>query len=127
MFGSEQSQALLEASKLNYRKFPFNQSPLEIFSKLHERYETAYLLESIEGPRKLAQYSFIGFAPQLTIEMKNGDVEIRNEKTEEVYREKTSAPLHIIKKLVKGKAVPNSEFRFVGGAVGYVSYDAIRY
>ena len=42
-------------------------------------------------------------------------------------REKTSDPLHAIKKLVKGKAVPNSEFRFVGGAVGYFSYDAVRY
>jgi len=127
VFGSEQSHALLEAHKLNYKGFPFNQSPLEIFSKLQKRYETAYLLESIEGPRKLAQYSFIGFAPRLTIEIKNRDAEICNEKTGEIAREKTSDPLHAIEKLVKGKAVPNSKFRFVGGAVGYISYDAVRY
>jgi anthranilate synthase component 1 len=127
VFGSEQSQALLKAHKLNYQKVPFNQSPLEIFSKIQKRYETAYLLESIEGPRKLAQYSFIGFAPRLTIEIKNGSAEIRNEKTGEIAREKTSDPLHVIEKLVKGSAVPNSEFRFVGGAVGYISYDAVRY
>jgi len=127
VFGSEQSHALLETPKLNYKKFPFNQSPLEIFSKLHDRYETAYLLESIEGPKKLAQYSFIGFAPRLTIKIKNGDVEIRNEQTGEVDREKTSNPLPVIENLVKGKAVSNSEFRLVGGAVGYVSYDAVRY
>jgi anthranilate synthase component 1 len=63
----------------------------------------------------------------LTIEIKNGDAEIRNEKTGEIDREKTSDPLHVLEKLVKGKAVPNSEFRFVGGAVGYISYDAVRY
>ena len=51
----------------------------------------------------------------------------RNERTGEENREKTSDPLHILKKLVKGKAVPNKEFRFVGGAVGYISYDAVRY
>ncbi len=127
VFGSEQSHALLETPRLNYKKFPFNQSPLEIFSKLHERYETTYLLESIEGPRKLAQYSFIGFTPRLTIKIKNGDVEIRNEQTGEVDREKTSNPLNVIESLVKDKAVPNSEFRLVGGAVGYVSYDVVRY
>jgi anthranilate synthase component 1 len=63
----------------------------------------------------------------LTIEIKNGNAEIRNEKTGETDKEKTSDPLHILEKLVKGKAVPNSEFRFVGGAVGYISYDAVRY
>ncbi|TRO50263.1 hypothetical protein E2P63_06595, partial [Candidatus Bathyarchaeota archaeon] len=127
VFGSEQTQALLNAYKLNYKKFPFNNSPLEIFSKLQKRYETTYLLESIEGPKKLAQYSFIGFAPSLTIQIKNGNTEIRNKKTDEIITEKTSDPLHAIAKLVKGKKVLNSNFRFVGGAVGYISYDAIRY
>ena len=35
--------------------------------------------------------------------------------------------MHTIAKLVKGKAVSNGEFRFVGGAVGYISYDAVRH
>src|SRR4030042_5024010 len=126
-FGSNQSRTLIEAPKLNYKKFPFRKSPLEVFSKLHQHYETAYILESIEGPRKLAQYSFIGFDPTLTVEIKNGDAEIRNEKTGEVSREKTSAPLHVLERLVKEKALSSGEFRFVGGAVGYISYDAVRY
>jgi anthranilate synthase component 1 len=126
-FGSEQTQALLEAHRLNFKKIPFTKLPLEIFSKLHKHYETAYILESIEGPRKLAQYSFIGFDPRLTIKIKNGDAETRNEKTGEEEREKTSNPLGILEKLVKGRALPNKELRFVGGAVGYISYDAVRY
>jgi anthranilate synthase component 1 len=40
--------------------------------------------------------------------------------------EKTNDLLLILKKLVKNSAVPNEEFRFVGGAVGYISYDAVR-
>jgi anthranilate synthase component 1 len=52
---------------------------------------------------------------------------VRNEKTGEEEREKTSDPLLILEKLVKGRALPNKERRFVGGAVGYISYDAVRY
>ncbi len=59
--------------------------------------------------------------------MKNGDTAIRNEKTGETTTEKTSDPLHIIAQLVKSTPVPSSNFRFVGGAVGYISYDAVRY
>ena len=69
----------------------------------------------------------MGFAPTLTIEIKSGVAEIFNKKTGENTREKTSDPLHTIEKLVKREAVSNNEFRFVGGALGYISYDAVRY
>jgi len=69
----------------------------------------------------------LGFAPTLTIEIKSGVAEIFNKKTGENTREKTSDPLHTIEKLVKREAVSNNEFRFVGGALGYISYDAVRY
>jgi len=36
-------------------------------------------------------------------------------------------PLRALKEIVRGLAVSHEGFRFVGGAVGYVSYDAIRY
>ncbi|MCW4046129.1 MAG: anthranilate synthase component I [Candidatus Bathyarchaeota archaeon] len=98
-----------------------------MFSKLHKNYETAYILESIEGPRKLAQYSFIGFNPRLTISVKNGSAAIRDQNTGEENAERASDPLLILEKLVKSCAVPNEKFRFVGGAVGYISYDAVRY
>jgi anthranilate synthase component 1 len=52
-------------------------------------------------------------------------VEICHEKTAQVNREKTHDPLHILEKLVKANT-SSSEFRFVGGAVGYISYDAVR-
>jgi anthranilate synthase component 1 len=63
----------------------------------------------------------------LTLEIKNGTAEIRNEKTGEVERKKTGDPLHLLERLVKDRALSNSEFRFAGGAVGYISYDTVRY
>ena len=130
MFGSETSttHALFEENhRLKFKKISLARSPLEIFSKLYDHNENAYLLESIEGPKKLAQYSFMGFDPRLTIQIKNGEAVTCNERTGEESREKTSDPLHIIKELVKDQQICNREFRFVGGAVGYISYDAVRY
>jgi len=112
--------------QLKLRKLPFAHFPLEIFSKFYKHYEDAYLLESVEGPRKLAQYSFIGFNPPLTIKIKNGEIIILNVKTCEEIREKDGDPLQVIKKVLEGRLVSYKGLRFVGGAVGYVSYDVVR-
>ncbi|MCX8151248.1 MAG: anthranilate synthase component I [Candidatus Bathyarchaeota archaeon] len=102
-------------------------SPLEVFYALYKRYSTLYLLESIEGPKKLAQYSFIGFDPKITIQIKNGISVTRNERTGEETTEKVTNPLSTIQYLIQQRVTANKNFRFVGGAVGYISYDAIRY
>ena len=65
---------------LKIKKITFTKQPLEIFSKLQKQYETTYLLESIEGPEKLAQYSFIGFDPKTTIQAKNKKVQNQKHK-----------------------------------------------
>jgi anthranilate synthase component 1 len=103
------------------------QQPLEIFSKLQKQHQITYLLESIEGPKKLAQFSFLGFNPKITIQTKNGKTKITNTKTGETSEEETSDPLDSLQRLLKDQSIPNSEFRLVGGAVGYISYDAVRY
>jgi anthranilate synthase component 1 len=110
---------------LKIRKLSFEKSPLEIFSKLYSYYENAYMLESIEGPKKLSQYSFIGFDPALIIKIKNGEAVTRNEITGEEGKEKVNEPLGVIEKTLNNR-VGFMEQRFVGGAVGYISYDAVR-
>jgi anthranilate synthase component 1 len=113
--------------KLKYKKLSFASSPLEIFSKLYKQTENTYLLESIEGPKKLAQYSFIGFNPTATIQIKNGLAVTRNERTGEQNREKALNPLKIVERFVECHVAQGTKFRFAGGAVGYISYDAVRY
>jgi anthranilate synthase component 1 len=111
--------------QLKFKKISFKKAPLEIFSKLYNHYENAYLLESIEGPKKLSQYSFIGFNPELTIIIKNGEAVTHNERTGEKERKKADEPLDVIAKTLRNR--PGfKEQRFVGGAVGYIGYDAIR-
>jgi len=113
-------------SRLRVKKFPAACSPTELFLRLQEEYEYVYLLESMSGPRKLAQFSFIGFMPRLIVEVKDGKVIVIDRESNEDTRIETSDPLDVVQKVV-GKKLCYKGFRFVGGAVGYVSYDSIRY
>jgi len=126
MFGIRQlNHKKNQVSHLKFRELSFKETPLETFSKLYNKYENAYLLESIEGPKKLSQYSFIGFNPELTITIKNSEVVIYNKRTEEKEKEKIIDPLSVISKTLRNR--PGFlEQRFVGGAVGYIGYDAVR-
>ena len=63
----------------------------------------------------------------MTIQAKNGQATIIDEKTGEKTKQKTTDPLGLIQEALKPKTVHNREFRLVGGAVGYISYDAVRY
>jgi anthranilate synthase component 1 len=128
MFGFQKSATPMipkVTRQLKIRKLSFEKPPLEIFSKLYNEYENTYILESIEGPKKLSQYSFIGFDPTLTITIKNSEAVTRNKKTGEEERRKVDEPLAVIQETLRN--LPGfKEQRFIGGAVGYISYDAVR-
>jgi len=107
-------------------ELPFEANPLEVFKNLYRRCQYAYLLESIEGPDKLAQYSFIGFNPSLIVSTRDDRATITNPTTGEKTVEAIEDPLQTVKKIIKGRRVAFDKFRLVGGSVGYVSYDVIR-
>ena len=90
-FGTNSNQTQIKP--LNYVKFNYTNQPIEIFSKLHQKYKTAYLLESIEGPQKLAQYSFLGFDPKINITAKNGTVTITNTQNQPNHHPTNQRPL----------------------------------
>jgi anthranilate synthase component 1 len=115
------------SNPLNYVKFNYTNNPLDIFIKLHQKYKTTYILESIEGPQKLAQYSFLGFDPKTNITAKNGKVTVTNTKTGQTIKQQTNDPFQVIKEQLLPYRNDMVDFRFVGGALGYISYDAIRY
>ncbi len=112
--------------QLKIKKLSFKTSPLEIFSKLYSQHENAYILESIEGPEKLSQYSFIGFSPAATITIKKGQATTLNKRNGDKQTSKVDEPLSAISKTLQ--TLPGFlDQRFVGGAVGYIGYDTIRY
>src|SRR4030067_2767540 len=95
VFGSESPFALTPSEgnrSVKFEEFDFSLTPLQVFSKIQEEHANAYLLESIEGPKKLALYSFIGFDPELTLEIKNGEAKLRNQGTGGDTKGKTDRP-----------------------------------
>ena len=126
-FGNELKLAplSLKASRLQTKD-----SPRSLFVKVKEEFENAFLLESAIGAKRLAEYSFIGFEPQTMVTVKDGALETASQDGPK-DRLKTDDPLKELRGLI---AAPNaadiltsSPFRFIGGAVGYISYDSIRY
>ena len=88
----------------------------------------AFLLESIEGGERLARYSFIGANPLATLRLDPGLATIREDGRER--QELVADPLAALAALtapyraaeLAGVPLP----RFTGGAVGYLSYEAVR-
>lgn len=110
---------------LDLRRFPYEKSPLEVYSRLRNRYSNTYLLESLAGPGKFAQYSFVGFNPETVIKVNECAATITGEK----YRasEVTDDPLRPLAAVLSKTPCLYQGIRLVGGAVGYVSYDSIKY
>ena len=115
-----------EGLNVNLIKLPFSNTPFEVFTRICKRCRNAYLLESIEGPQKLAQYSFIGFDPRIVVRVKGGEAVTEDSVTGSITRERVGDPLDAVEKALDGHRVADKRFRLLGGAVGYISYDAIR-
>jgi anthranilate synthase component 1 len=102
------------------------ETPVSAFIKLAEKRKTSFLLESIEGGEKLARYSFLGFDPFLVIQGNGSRVHIfrgRSRRTIEAASHDFLRELFSVYQPVRVEGLP----RFTGGAVGYFSYDCIRW
>jgi len=109
-----------------YSRISTSLSPLELFSRIQGRCEYSYLLESENSSNRLAEFSFIGFDPIAVFTAAGGSVEIRD-RTGKVMKRRSRDPLLDLRRTLEGRGSVDTRFRFVGGAVGYVSYDAVRY
>jgi len=116
----------IQTSKLKSDRLQVKDTPQALFLKVQEEYEDAFLLESAKGATRLAEYSFIGFEPAMLVRVKNGELEVFDRAAGSHERIKTSDPLQNIRALM-GRKSDRGPYRFIGGAVGYISYDSIRY
>jgi anthranilate synthase component 1 len=88
----------------------------------------AFLLESIEGGERLARYSFIGSDPIALLTMRAG---LATLETDGGYSTTTDYddPLAPLADLIASRRAPEMPDlplpRFTGGAVGYLSYEAV--
>ncbi|MDH4122473.1 MAG: anthranilate synthase component I family protein [Thermoplasmata archaeon] len=97
--------------------------PVSIFSCLREEFPgESFLLESVEGTRKTARYSFIGVAPISKFRARDQLVEIDDEVV------KTGNPYAVLQEYFKSIKCGASEIApFSGGAVGYLGYGMVKH
>ncbi len=101
-------------------------TPVTAFQKVSEA-DYAFLLESADGGAKIARYSLIGSNPFSGFKCKGSNVELFNDK--EITRLETTDPIKVLEQQIR-KFSPvrvNGLPDFFGGAVGYTSYDSVRY
>jgi len=89
--------------------------------------ENVFLLESAEAAERFGRYSFLGFDPKRTLSYKDGLYTVID--ADGVREVAAKDPFRGLAEMVGKKSIvplPNLP-AFVGGAVGYFSYDAVRY
>ncbi len=104
-------------------------TPVSAFGRI-ERSAPSFLFESVIGGEKVGRFSFLGTEPFLTFEARGHEVTITATHGPASVRRFTSPdPFRDLQELVERyRAVPLKGLpRFAGGAVGYASYDAVRY
>jgi anthranilate synthase component I len=111
---------------LKTEKLQTTDSPQQLFKKVQDEFEDAFLLESAKGELRLAEYSFIGFDPAKLIRVKGNLLEVVDKTNGGRERMKVSDPLTQIRSIMGANRTP-APYRFIGGAVGYISYDSVRY
>jgi len=102
-------------------------TPVSAFQKIDDG-KYAFLLESVEGGEKWARYSFLGSRPAVILRSFDRKVEVvRRGRTE--HRSFVNDPLEAVRDLLaEYRPVPNPGLpRFFGGAVGFISYDSVRF
>ena len=63
-------------SRVDFEEIEIGISPFETFVRLSEKFEDIYILESILGPEKLAEFSYIGFNPSLKVTFENNKIKL---------------------------------------------------
>ena len=113
-----------------YRDLPADmETPVSIYLKLQDE-GPCFLLESVSGGEQVARYSFIGVRPRGVLTAFGREVYISGGgHGHSVRLDDGTDPLHVLKEeMSKYRPVRLPDLpRFIGGAVGFISYDAIRY
>lgn len=105
------------------------ETPISVYMKLRGR-GASFLLESVEGGERIARYSFIGIKPKTQYIIRGNEIEIvESESTRVVSLDENVDPTYFLQEEMsrfKFSPQPGAP-RFIGGLVGYLGYEAVRF
>ena len=101
-------------------------TPVNAYLKIRNSSKYSFLLESVEGEERFARYSFLGQGPSEVLSLSNNKVTYS---LSGIVNEDTGNGIDQLREILsKYDPVNLPELPpFTGGAVGYISYDAVRY
>ncbi|MER3469712.1 MAG: anthranilate synthase component I [Nitrososphaerota archaeon] len=111
-------EARRERPRALVRRLELSCSPLQLFSALQREGKAAFLFEASGG------YSFLGFRPSGLVRVRRGLLEL--ERADGISTLPCYDPLPRLRELM-GTRRARGPFAYMGGAVGYFSYDVVRY
>ena len=103
-------------------------TPVSAYMKINDG-EYSFLLESVEGGEKWARYCFLGCDPAVVVSSKGNNITVIEKGEKKEKKIEKGNPLSTIKEILaryKPVNVPGLP-RFSGGAVGFISYDMVRF
>ncbi len=99
-----------------------SENQFQIYNKISRNYSHSFLFESLTGPEVLAETSVMGFDPKIIFRGFSDKVEII--KDGKIQTIKTDDSFVELKKYLEKS--DDQSYRYLGGAVGVVNYDAVR-
>lgn len=105
------------------------ETPISVYMKLRGQ-GPSFLLESVEGGERIARYSFIGIQPKAQYILRGNEIQIiESGSTRTVSLDESVDPTYFLQEEMKRfHCAPQSGVpRFVGGLVGYLGYESVRY
>ncbi|MFC1476309.1 hypothetical protein ACFLQW_04855, partial [Candidatus Zixiibacteriota bacterium] len=105
------------------------ETPVSAFLKLRD-FGARILLESVESGTIIGRYSFICLQPNCKITVGRDDLVIDDSSGSQVIDHRgQDSPLAVLKNILGRIRIegPDRQPRLLGGAVGYISYDFIRF
>jgi anthranilate synthase component 1 len=115
----------LIGTSVQVQKLTSSENQFELFKKLYFLYQRVFIFESLIGPKELAEMSVIGFDPKLVVTCDSNNFTVKDRSGRIVQSSATKEPLSSLRELMP--KLNDDRFRYVGGAVGYINYDAIRF
>ena len=100
-------------------------SPIDLFRRMRASGDECFLLESVEGGEAIARYSFLGVAPSARLTLHGRSVGIERDGRRRASRLPLLSALEGLTRRDRFEPDPDLP-PFVGGAVGFLAYDAAR-
>jgi anthranilate synthase component 1 len=104
-----------------------NLTPVSAYARISGKSDYSFLLESVIGGEKIARYSFLSCDPTLVFEATGRDIRITQ--NGQTRTQQSDDPLKVMEQILapyKPAHLPGLP-RFLGGLLGYASYDMVRY